>query len=158
MSPRVLSRKVQFAYHLFPLFTRDDDFNFDRNKIIECALRTQNTIGGFGTKINSSACEDIDSIEILTRFYPFVGSDLQNKIDIGLRKAFRSILTNRNKDNGFSFKANEKFVFGVPSFTEHSRRSSSFATWFRTLSLAYICSHFSDVPGFYIRPLYGYEF
>ena len=41
-----VSRHVQFAYHLFPLFFFDHDFKFDSSRIVELH-KTQNSFGGF---------------------------------------------------------------------------------------------------------------
>jgi hypothetical protein len=59
------TRMFQFAYHLFPIFFYDRDFDFDVERIVRIVMQTQNRFGGFGVPLNSSACEDIDSIDIL---------------------------------------------------------------------------------------------
>jgi len=86
-NPEQLSRMVQFSYHLFPLFFYDNYYEFDCNQIIGLVLKTQNKFGGFGVKSNSSACEDMDSIDLLIRFRPYVDEKYKQYIDSALRKA-----------------------------------------------------------------------
>ena len=50
-------------YHLMPIFIYDNNIDsFDFEKICNLTLSTQNSYGGFSPKVNSSACEDIDSL------------------------------------------------------------------------------------------------
>ena len=153
-----LSRSIQFAYHLFPLFTKDNDFGFNCEKIVNNALASQNKFGGFGITSTSSACEDIDSIEILIRFYPYVTKLTQDKVEKSLIRAFRYILANKNSNGGMSFRMYSKFQFGTDDFIEDVGSSSSFATWFRTLALAYCYNFLSDTKTFTIKDLWCYEY
>ena len=139
-----ISRCIQFAYHLLTIFFYDDEFDFDTEKIINLTLSTQNKLGGFGVKLNSSACEDIDSIYLLVKLYPFGSSYQKFLIDKSLVKALKWISINQEKDGGFVFRVNEPFYFGHPETSSSANQSSTFATWFRTLSLAYIYNHFSN--------------
>ncbi len=66
------SRIVRFVYHLLVIFFYDGDYEFDWFKIVDLVLVTQNNLGGYGVKSNSSVCEDIDSIDILLRAFPYV--------------------------------------------------------------------------------------
>jgi len=127
---------VQFAYHLFPIFFYDGGFDFDADRIVRIVLRTQNKFGGFGVKPNSSACEDIDSIDLLIRFHPFVSSDLQKQIDAALNKAFSWVIINQVEDGGFVFRVNERFEYGHLQMKSSVNQGAFFPTWFRTLSLA----------------------
>lgn len=103
------SRMVQFAYHLFPLFFYDQISIQYPDKIIDLVLSTQNKFGGFGVKLNSSACEDIDSIDLLCRLAHLVPSRKQ-EIDSSLKLAFRWVLCNQVADGGFVFRLHEPFV------------------------------------------------
>lgn len=153
-----LSRSIQFAYHLLPLFTKVGDFEFNHEKIVNIALESQNKFGGFGIQPNSSACEDIDSIEILIRFHPYVSQFTKKRIERSLIKAFKWILANQNLNGGMNFRMYSSFQYGTDDFIEAAGASSSFATWFRTLALAYCYNFLSDSDAFNIQDLWCYEF
>ncbi|MBN2294404.1 MAG: hypothetical protein JXM70_18390, partial [Pirellulales bacterium] len=72
--PRQFSRLVQAGYHFWLLYFYDRRPVPHPDHIVDSCLRTQNSRGGFGQGVhnsadpfNSSACEDIDSIDPLTR-------------------------------------------------------------------------------------------
>lgn len=132
------SRMVQFSYHLFPIFFYDDYYQFDHEKIVSNVLKTQNSFGGYGIQRNSSACEDIDSIDILLRFYPYVNEESKKLIDNSIDRAIQWIFVNKVNDGGFSFKLNENHIFGDSMFYTTKNKSSMFSTWFRILSIGYI--------------------
>ena len=142
-NPDRRSRMVQFAYHLFPLFFYDDIKIKQPDKIIDLVLATQNKVGGFGVKLNSSACEDIDSIDILIRLAPCAPSR-KAAIDVALRRAFAWVLCNQVDDGGFVFRLFEPFTYGSREMHSNINQGSLFATWFRTLSLAYLSRFYSD--------------
>ncbi|MEB3147575.1 MAG: hypothetical protein VKL60_00955 [Sphaerospermopsis sp.] len=118
-------------------------------------MSTQNKFGGFGVKLNSSACEDIDSIDLLCRLAHLVPSRKQ-EIDSSLKLAFRWVLCNQVADGGFVFRLHEPFVYGHEQMTSQSNKGSMFATWFRILSLAYLARYFESSP-FYINYAPGLE-
>lgn len=153
--PDQLSRMVQFAYHLFPIFFYDDDFDMDHDKIIKNTLRTQNQLGGFSPQLNSSACEDIDSVDILIRLAPFA-PHLKNDIDDSLKRAFTWILYNQMEDGGCVFKLHESMTYGHIEMSSRKNESSMFPTWFRTLSIAYLTKYF-HTSNFYIKKSPGLE-
>ncbi len=131
-----LSRTVQFAYHLLmPYFYDKKEISFS-DKILELTLKTQNRLGGYGEKLNSSACEDIDSVDILL----YLGKD-DEKIEESIKKAFVWILSNQNEDGGFVFRRNESMWYGHNIMTAKKNESHLFATWFRTLSIAKVANH-----------------
>lgn len=132
------SRVVQFAYHLMPIFFYDSDYAFDFENIVINVLKTQNRFGGFGVKLNSSACEDIDSIYILLSLRKMCSSDFQVMIDQSISRAFSWILLNRNADNGFVFRMFEEFKYGHVETSMGKNESGLFPTWFRILSIAHI--------------------
>ncbi len=156
-NPKDLSRMIQFAYHVFSLFFFDNIEIGNKQKILSYALKTQNVFGGFGNQINSSACEDIDSIDIITRISKNtapIGEDVHKSIS----KALFWVLTNMNDDGGFVFRRNEGFEYGHSEMYSAPNESSMFATWFRTLSLVYI-SNFLSLPNFYnIAKVPGYQY
>ncbi len=149
-----MSRMVQFAYHLFPLYFYDSIEIGNKEKIIDCTLRTQNMYGGFGVQLNSSACEDIDSIDILIRLSKL--SSYRNKeIKLALGRAFVWVLANQNDDGGYVFRRNEPMFYGHGQMNSGKNESAMFPTWFRTLTVAYLSNYFgtasfkiTKAPGF----------
>ena len=135
-----LSRMVQFAYHLFLLFFYDNiDLGY-KEKIIDYTLKTQNIYGGFGVQLNSSACEDIDSIDILIRLVKQTGYK-KEEIEIVLKRAFAWVLVNQNAGGGFVFSRNEPFIYGHKEMSSAKNESALFPTWFRTLTIAYLVNY-----------------
>lgn len=153
-----LSRMVQFAYHLFPIYFYDGDFEFEHGKIVDLVLQTQNKFGGYGVLLNSSSCEDIDSIDILIRFSPYVNERRKVQIDVSLKKAYKWLQLNQVEDGGFVFRLNESMVFGNKALSVNANKGAMLPTWFRTLSLAYLSSYFEVDDGFTITNCPGYEF
>ena len=145
-----LSRMVQFAYHLLPMFFYDNiDIN-NKEIIIDLCLKTQNIAGGFGVKINSSACEDIDSIDILIRFSQLT-SYKKEEIDLALKRAFIWVLANQNNDGGFVFRRNEAFMYGHEQMSSGKNESALFPTWFRTLTIGYLSNYFYNKDFFFVK-------
>lgn len=155
--PDQRSRMVQFAYHLFPLFFYENIQIKHPDKVVQIVLTTQNRFGGFGVKLNSSACEDIDSIDILIRLSPLV-PDRKVEIDAALRKALRWVLCNQVDDGGFVFRLYEPFVYGHPETSSKTNQGAMLPTWFRTLSLAYVMNYLDLSNEFIITRCPGYEF
>lgn len=157
-NPEQRSRAVQFAYHLLPIFFYDNDFDFDVEKIVSVTLRTRNKYGGYGVAVNSSACEDIDSIDILARFYPYCSADLRAQIDYSIKLSFGWVLLNQVGDGGFVFRLNEPFVYGSKETSSGLNVGAMMPTWFRTLSLAYVSRHLNLNHCFKLTDCPGYEF
>lgn len=155
--PNQRSRMVQFAYHLFPLFFYDGDFDFDHTQIVSHVLNTQNRHGGYGVRANSSACEDIDSIDLLIRFAPFVAPSIREEIDRSLTLALDWVMLNQMKDGGFVFRLAEPFQYGSARTSSRVNEGALFPTWFRTLSIAYMSRYLSLPHGFEITVAPGYE-
>lgn len=140
--PLSLSRLVQAAYHFWPLYFYDHRPIPYLERAIDTVLRTQNPRGGFGWGVhnrqdpwNSSACEDIDSIDPLARFCQattYRRDDILN----ALRRALPWVLSNQNADGGFVFMRGAAFSYGHDLMTSGPDVSAMFPTWFRTLSLA----------------------
>jgi hypothetical protein len=161
--PEQRSRVVQFAYHLYPLFFYDRLYAFDHATVTDRVLQTQNRLGGFGVKLNSSACEDIDSIDILVRLHPYVDPARQARITAALSRAFWWVRANQMDDGGFVFRLGEPFVYGSPETSSQANQGALFPTWFRTLSLAYMVDTLRPdlLPagqGFEIASCPGYTF
>ena len=137
-----LSDSVQSAYHFWLIyFSEGIEINF-KEKIIDNVLQTQNFTGGFGYKLNSSACEDIDSIDILLRLskktkYRF------DEIKNCLNKAIPAIINNLNKDGGWVFRRHESLQIVHSQMFSFKNESNLFYTWFRLLALSY-CTSYAD--------------
>ncbi|WP_162560021.1 prenyltransferase/squalene oxidase repeat-containing protein [Methylotetracoccus oryzae] len=155
--PVQLSRAVQFAYHLFPLFFYDEIPIRNADRIVELVLRTQNSIGGFGVCPNSSACEDIDSVDLLIRLAALV-PEKQREIRAALARAFNWVLVNQVADGGFVFRLSEPFVYGHPEMASSTNEGAMFPTWFRTLCVAYLAEYFKVSHSFRFMRCPGYEF
>ncbi len=154
--PAELSRMVQFAYHLYSIFFYDKEFEFNFEKVVTLVLKTQNEFGGYGIHPNSSACEDIDSIDILIRFAPYL-PERKADIDLSLRRAFKWIMINQMNDGGLVFKIGEPMAYGhKPEMSSNINQSAMFPTWFRTLALAYITRYFG-MEYFQIDSSPGYQ-
>jgi hypothetical protein len=151
------SRKVQFAYHLFPPFFYDKKTDFDFGKVIKITLDTQNKFGGFGVAFNSSACDDIDSVDILIRASEYE-KRYEVEINESLRRGIHWILLNQMSDGGFVFRLNESFTYGSDEMSSIKNQGAIFPTWFRTLSLAYLCRFLNIEANFKITRCPGYEF
>ena len=143
--PHQRSRMVQFAYHLLPIFFHDGDFNFNAGLIVANVLNTQNEHGGYGVQLNSSACEDIDSIYLLIRLRFLCEASQQHEIDVSLREAFSWIFLNKIEDGGFVFRLFEGLKYGHQETSSIGGQGGMFPTWFRLLSIAYLVnSHGSN--------------
>ena len=156
------SRAIQFLYHLIPIFIYDKNIDsFDFEKICNLTLSTQNSYGGYSPKVNSSACEDIDSIFLLLFLVDKCNFELQQKILDSIEKAFEWIMINQVDDGGFVFKLDESFTYGHKNMFSARNTGSMFASWFRILSIAFIynklsptdCRKFSLIysPGYIIK-------
>ena len=151
------SRKVQFAYHLFPLYWYDNIYSFDVNKIKDVTLATQNKFGGYGVQPNSSACDDIDSVDILVRFSAF-SKKQDERVQASLRRGMHWNLLNQVADGGFVFRLNEQFTYGHEELSSLANQGAIFPTWFRTLNMAYLCNGLNIPAPFNITRCPGYEF
>jgi hypothetical protein len=157
-NPHQRSRMVQFAYHLFQLYFYDNDYVFDTEKIISLTLKTKNELNGFGVMLNSSACEDIDSIDTLIRLQKNASLNLQNEVRESVKKSFNWVLANQVEDGGFVFRLEEPFVYGNVETSSNKNEGAMLPTWFRTLSIAYIYNFLNDDSNFQITTCPGYEY
>ena len=154
--PVSLSRTVQFAYHLYSIFFYDD-WNIEHaERIIDLTLNTQNNLGGYGVKYNSSACEDIDSLYLLCRLSKKSIYRMED-VKLSIKKAFIWMLSNQNEDGGFVFRRNEPLTYGHPLMSSLKNESAMFPTWFRILAIAYAMK-FSGIDGFELIRCPGMQF
>ncbi|MEJ2723824.1 MAG: hypothetical protein P8175_04095 [Deltaproteobacteria bacterium] len=136
-SPELLSAGVQTGYHIWLLYFYDKRPIQYLERIIDSCLRTQNPLGGFGVALNSSACEDIDSIDPLVRL-SLLTDYRKEEILKALQRALCWVLVNVNPDGGWVFRRGEAFHYGHDLMFSRLDESCMFPTWFRTLSLAYL--------------------
>ena len=133
----LLSVTVQTGYHIWLLYFYEKRSIRFVDKIVDSCLSTQNRLGGFGSFLNSSACEDIDSIDPMARLYDLT-SYRGTEIRRGCERALPWILSNMNSDGGFVFRREEPFLYGHEKMFSGINESEIFSTWFRSLSLAYV--------------------
>jgi hypothetical protein len=144
-NPVLLSHGVQTGYHLWLLYFYDHRPIRHIERIIDSCLATQNVYGGFGVPLNSSACEDIDSIDPMIRF-SFLADYRKQDIRIAMEKAFPWILANINPDGGWVFRRHAAFRYGHEQMRTAAEEGAMFPTWFRTLTLAYLGKVLVDTP------------
>ncbi|MCC7086171.1 MAG: hypothetical protein IT427_14305 [Pirellulales bacterium] len=142
--PREQSRAVMGAYHFWLLYFYDGVPIPHPDRAIDSCLEIQNEAGGFGqgvhnpgNPLNSSACEDIDSIDPLARL---MTENAYRREDIrgALKRGLTQVLSNQVADGGFVFMRNCRFSYGHSYLTSAASQGAMFPTWFRTLTLAYL--------------------
>lgn len=156
-SKNEISKVVKTLYHIAPIFIYDnEEEKLPIEKITHYALKTQNIVGGYGPQILTNACEDIDSLYLLTE----LSKGKRIKISKSIQLFFNYVFLNQNADNGFSFKTFYPFRYGNQAILSSEKNESNiFATWFRTLSIAFACNYlkipnefiFSNVPGYQFK-------
>ena len=110
-TPGAMSQGVQAAYHFLLLYVYDGRRIRCAERLIDAALGTQNSAGGFSVDSQSSACEDIDSIDPLvrlSRLTDYRAADVQ----AALARARHWVLSNQNADGGFVFVRGRVFHYG----------------------------------------------
>ncbi|MCX5829832.1 MAG: hypothetical protein NTV58_17830 [Deltaproteobacteria bacterium] len=144
-TPTEISIGVQAGYHFWLLYFYDDLAINHVESIIDNVLKTQNRLGGYGVKWNSSACEDIDSIDPLVRLgrqSSYRNADIQ----LSLQRALPALLHNFNGNGGWVFRRHESMTIGHREMFSAVNESNLFYTWFRTLGLAYCLSGLQHPP------------
>jgi len=134
-TPEWLSAGVQAGYHFWLILLYDNRPLKYPEAIVDSTLRTQNPLGGFGVNWNSSACEDIDSIDPLVRLSRVTDYRLDD-VKACLWKGLAAVLSNLNDDGGWVFRRHEALHFH-PQMANAANESNVFFSWFRTLGLAY---------------------
>jgi len=151
-----LSRGVQFAYHLYIMYAYDADDCFSTDRIVDCVLKSQNYLGGYGVMENSSACEDIDSLDMLCRLSS-EGFNRSRDVRGSVKRSLAWIFSNQNVDGGFVFRRNTPMVYGHSLMSSGKNESAMFPTWFRTLAIAYALDFLGESYYEFIR-CPGYQF
>lgn len=144
-TPHRLSIGVQTGYHLWLLYFYDQEPVRYPERIIDSCLRTQNRLGGFGAALNSSACEDIDSIDPLARL-SLALDYRREQVRESLERAWRWVLFNQNPDGGWVFQRRQTFQYGHALMRTEKEESAMFPSWFRTLALAFLSRALSRHP------------
>lgn len=149
---------VRGAYHFFPLFEYEKISLPNREKIVPSILPLQNEWGGWSLNgTNSGACEDIDAIDPLIR-YSQNNPDYLPHVVTAVKKSLNWQFASRNSDGGFSFYVSAGQNYGGhPNTSSLKEESSMFATWFRTLCLAYEMKYLRIPNNFSIGNYPGYE-
>jgi hypothetical protein len=141
--PRELSRAVQGGYHFWLLYFYDRVPIPHPERVIDSCLATQNACGGFGLGVHtgsdreSSACEDIDSIDPLTRLMRATNYR-RDEIRVALERGLKQVLLNQTDDGGWWFVRGKGFAYGHEQLAASASQGAMFPTWFRTLTLAYL--------------------
>lgn len=129
---------IRGAYHIYPLLLYDSRRIRYAEKIIDIILGTQNIWGGFSYTVKSSACADIDAIDLLIRMYS-LSHYREAEVKTSLEKAYCWMLCNQGIDGGMMFSYGEEFQYGDCSHLKSkSFESNMLGTWFRLLAILYI--------------------
>jgi len=151
---QIRSTVIKTLYHIIPIFYFDDELDLlPTESILLHTIRTQNKSGSFGLSEYGDACEDIDSIYLITLL------DKEKKYKNIVIKFFNYVFLNQNIDNGFVFKRNLAFKYAdQPILSSRINESNLFATWFRTLSIAFVCDYLQIEHNFKFSKDSGYQF
>lgn len=153
-----LGDAIRGAYHYYPLFSYDDRALPYPGAIVDTILRSQNAWGGFNPEdVPSGACEDIDAIDPLIRAALGVGGE-DRRVELALQRAMVWMLACKNPDGGFECIPEHGWSYGGhPLTTSRPGESNLFATWFRTLCLAYVTDFMGIRHDFKLGRFPGYE-
>jgi len=153
-----LGDAIRGAYHFYPLFAYEGEPMRNPEAIIDTILRSQNSWGGFNPEaIPSGACEDIDAIDPLIRAATQSGYKRET-VELSLRRAMTWILSCRNDGGGYESIPEHGWSYGNhPLTTSKPGEPNLFATWFRTLCLAYLVDRLSMPHAFALGRYPGYE-
>ena len=149
---------VRGAYHFYPLMAYDDVAIQYPESIIDTILHSQNSWGGFNPdEMASGACEDIDAIDPLLRC-SVLSTHRRGEVEMAARRARLWVLSCRGASGGYESIPENACPYGGHSATTSSPgESNMFATWFRTLCLAYLTEFLSIPHGFVVGKYPGYE-
>ncbi len=149
---------IRGAYHFYPLFAYERQTIPQPDAIIDSVLRSQNSWGGFNPdECPSGACEDIDAIDPLIRAAKQSGHR-HAEVMLALERAMIWILSCQNRGGGYESIPEHATHYGDhPYTTSLSGEANLFATWFRTLCLAYVVEHLGIPHSFRLGFYPGYE-
>lgn len=154
----LLGDAIRGAYHFYPLGLYDRKPIPYREQVIDWILKSQNSWGGFeAEKRPSGACEDIDALDPLIRFVSQTGHQ-RAEADLAIQRAMVWLLANRHADGGYESLMENGCHYGNHAETSSKPcESNLFATWFRTLNLAYVSQYLKMENGFDVGRFPGYE-
>ena len=149
---------IRGAYHFYPIFVYENQPIPHAEAVIDTILNSQNSWGGFNPEeCPSGACEDIDAIEPLIRSAQQT-EHRRSEVESALRRAMVWILSCRNSDGGYESLPENECPYGDhPLTTSRPGEGNLFATWFRTLCLAYLVGYLSIPNAFSLGTYPGYE-
>ncbi len=150
---------IRGAYHFYPLYVYDGIEVPHREAIIDTVLRSQNSWGCFNpNQMPAGACEDIDALEPLVRFSVQVPEYRQDAVRVALKRALIWLQCCQNEDGGYvSLPLNACHYGGHPYTTSGVGESNLFATWFRSLNMAYVTAGAQLKIGYQLGRYPGYE-
>lgn len=153
-----LGDAIRGAYHFYPLLSYEERPIPRPEAVIDTILRAQNSWGGFNPEQQpSGACEDIDAID------PLIRTALQTEhrrrdVEEALRRAMLWILSCRHPEGGYESVPEHGWSYGGhPLTSSRPREANLFATWFRTLCLAYVVDYLGLTHSFRLGNYPGYE-
>jgi len=149
---------IRGAYHFYPLFFYENEVLPYGDKIIDVILSSQNSWGAFEDELMpSGACEDIDAIDPLLRF-SVLTNHRTAEVKTAIQKSLFWYLSSLNKNGGFEYMLETPNEYGGHPITSSKiNEANLFATWFRTLGLAYILKYLNISNDFNIGTFPGYE-
>ena len=150
---------IRGAYHFYPLYVYDGIEVPHREAIIDTVLRSQNSWGCFNPdQMPAGACEDIDALEPLVRFSMQAPEYRQKDVGVALQRALVWLQCCHNEDGGYvSLPLNACHYGGHPYTTSGVGESNLFATWFRSLNMAYVTAGAQLKIGYQLGRYPGYE-
>ncbi|HWU61106.1 MAG TPA: hypothetical protein VN112_03705 [Ensifer sp.] len=155
------SKHVKSIYHLIPNMIYDRTVSPAMAANIRSAAEaTQTKRGSFGTTVIADACEDIDSIYLISLL---IDSDRSATKTLNAATAYLPV--NSNSDGGFVFRRFFPFCYGqCPALSSDKDESNLFATWFRVLAYAFadnaiqIAEHGAPSKAWRFSRMPGYQF
>lgn len=149
---------IRAAYHYYPLFEYEGTPLPHQDKTIDAILPTQNAWGAFEEEDHpAGACEDIDALDPLLRFASRTGHR-DDDVRVAAERSFVWVLSCMYQDGGSaSLPENGCHYGGHPLTTSAPGQGNLFATWFRTLTVAYQVKYLEIPNGFALGRYPGYE-
>lgn len=162
--PKQLSNSVQGAYHWWVAYFYDKRPLPHWEKAMENILRTRNPLNGFGWGVHnpedpyqSSACEDIDSLDPLCRLW-MSGATRDPRVREAIEAGRERVASNRMADGGLCFYRDREFEYGHPQLYGGKNEGAMFPTWFRTLTLCLCDAALGTDTTLNFRRCPGYQF
>jgi hypothetical protein len=134
------------GYHQLLVYYHEQHPIANPEGLVDTVLGLQHDDGGFHPGGDGGACEDVDCVDILVNLYK-QHAYRRPEIRAALRQCLRHILVLQNHDGGFPYNRRHRQThMGIPGTAAAAGRSTMFATWFRTHTLALIAEILTDEP------------